>query len=85
MMYKFINKYSVEKYEKDYVYVDGLQISNPSREVLLMANIKPLREEEVPVCGDTQYVTPYYEETESEIVQKWEIHDMREVMPDADA
>ena len=77
MMYKFINKHQVEKYNKPYVYVEGLQISNPSKEVLLMAGIKPLIEEPTPTYDEaTQYVESYYEDGETAIVQKWNVYDI---------
>lgn len=87
-MYKFINEYHIEEYTKPYVYVDGLQISNPSAEVLLMAGIKPLVVEEAPQHDEmTQFVEPYYVDGESEITQKWNVFDMptEEVIDDADA
>ena len=88
MMYKFIDEYRIEEYTKPYVYVDGLQISNPSAEVLLMAGIKPLVVEEAPQYDEmTQFVEPYYVDGESEITQKWNVFDMptEEVIDDADA
>ena len=76
-MYKFINEYQIKEYTKPYVYVDGLQISYPSAEILLMAGIKPLVVEECPVYDEaTQFVEPYYVDGESEITQKWNVHDM---------
>lgn len=78
-MYKFINEYRIEKYEKSYVCIDGLQISYPSTEVLLMAGIKPLVVEEVPTYDEvTQYVSHYYEDDETEITQKWRVYDIPE-------
>ena len=78
-MYKFINEYHIEEYKKPYVYVDGLQISNPSAEVLLMAGVKPLISEEAPEYDmSTHYITPYYEEEEHNIVMKWELQDIPE-------
>lgn len=76
-MYKFINEYQIEEYTKQYVYVDGLQISYPSAEVLLMAGIKPLVVEEAPLYDeDTQYVEAYYEDGETQITQKWTVYDI---------
>lgn len=77
MMYQFINEYQIEKYDKPYVNVAGLQISHPSKEVLLMAGIKPLVEEPMPEYDEAvQYIEPYYEECEQEIVQKWNVYDI---------
>jgi hypothetical protein len=79
MMYKFINEHQIEKYTKPYVYVDGLQISHPSAEVLLMAGVKALVVEEVPVFDpETQYAEPYYIDGETEITQKWIVKDIPE-------
>ena len=75
--YKFKDRYSVEEYNKPYVYVDGLQISYPSQEVLLMAGIKPLVVEDVPQYDEgTQYIEAYYEDGETYITQKWNVFDM---------
>ena len=87
-MYKFINEHKIEPYDKPYVNVAGLQISHPSKEVLLMAGIKPLTEEPMPEYDEAvQYIEPYYEDGESEIVQKWNVCDIpfEEVIADADA
>ena len=73
-MYKFISEYRIEEYSKPYVYVDGLQISHPSAEVLLMAGIKPLVVEDAPQCDDsTQYLEAYYVDGETEITQKFDV------------
>ena len=74
MMYKFINRYRIEKYEKKYVIVDGMQISHPSAEVLLMAGIKPLVVEDAPEYDEAkQYLDAYYVDGETEITQKYEV------------
>lgn len=84
MMYKFINEYQIEKYDKPYVYVDGIQVSYPSTEVLLMAGIKPLAVEDIPEHDEaTQYAAYHYEDGETEITQKWEVLDIpQEVIDD---
>lgn len=77
--YKFISEHYIEEYTKPYVYVDSLQISYPSKEVLLMAGIKPLVVEEVPAHNEeTQYAEFYYVDGESEITQKWNVYDYPE-------
>ena len=77
--YKFINEYYIEEYTKPYVYVDNLQISYPSAEVLLGAGIKPLVVNEVPEHNEeTQYVEFYYVDGETEITQKWNVYDYPE-------
>lgn len=81
--YKFINEHYIEEYKKLYVYVDGLQISHPSAEVLLMAGIKPLVVEDEPEYNiETQYAIPYYVDGETEITQKWRVCDIEEVIDD---
>ena len=82
-MYKFINEYNIEKYEKKYVYVDNIQISYPSPEVLLMAGIKPLVVEELPAYDEmTQFAEAYFVDGETEITQKWRIIDIQGVIDD---
>lgn len=86
--YKFINKHQIEEYNKRYVYVDGLQVSYPSAEVLLMAGIKPLVIKDMPLYDESaQYIEPYYVDGESEITQEWNVYDIpaEEVIADADA
>lgn len=88
MKYKFINEHQIEKYDKPYVYVDGLQVSYPSAEVLLMAEIKPLVIEEAPQYDEAvQHIEAYYVDGENEITQKWNVCDIpfEEVIADADA
>ena len=77
MMYKFISEHRIEEYNKPYVYVDGLQVSHPSAEVLLMAGIKPLVVEPTPEYDEaTQYLETYYVDGETEITQKYNVCDM---------
>ena len=76
-MYKFINEYRIEKYDKPYVNVGNIQISYPSLEVLLMAGIKPLVIEDVPEHDmSTQYAEVYYVDGETEITQKYRVLDI---------
>ena len=76
-MYQFINEYQIEKYDKPYVNVAGLQISHPSKEVLLMAGIKPLAEEPMPEYDEAvQYAESYYVDGETEILQKWNVYNI---------
>ena len=80
--YKFVNEYCIEEYDKPYVCVDRLQISYPSAEILLMAEIKPLVVEEMPEYNEeTQYVESYYVDADTEIIQKWRVCDI-EVIED---
>lgn len=77
--YQFIDEHHIEEYTKPYVYVDGLQISYPSAEVLLLKDIKPLVVEEVPEHNEeTQYVEFYYVDGKTEITQKWKVLDIPE-------
>lgn len=83
-VYEFINEHHIKEYDKPYVNIDGLQISYPSAEVLLMAGIKPLKVEEIPEFDDaTQYAEAYYEDGETEITQRFRILDIpKEVIED---
>ena len=85
--YRFKDKYSIEEYNKPYVYVNEMQISYPSAEVLLMAGIKPLVVESEPEYDETtQYTYPYYEDGEEAITQKWQVESIPEGdVEDADA
>ena len=75
--YKFINEHQIERYDKPYVNVAGLQISHPSAEVLLMAGIKPLVVEPTPAYDEAvQYAESYYVDGETEILQKWNVQDI---------
>ena len=77
--YRFKDKYHIEEYNKHYVYVDGMQISYPSAEVLLMAEIKPLVVEPEPEYdATTQYTYHYYEDGEKAITQKWQVEPIPE-------
>ena len=77
MMYKYIDEYTIEKWDEKYVILDGKQISYPSDDVLLQAGIKPLIEDEMPVYDeDTQYIVEYYEDTDTAIIKHWRVEDI---------
>ena len=77
MMYRFIDEYSIEKWNEKYVILDGKQISYPSDDVLLQAGIKPLIEDEIPVYDEeTQYIIECYEDTITTIIKHWRVEDM---------
>lgn len=76
--YKFVNKYRIENYTKKYIIVDGKQISYPSPDTLLKAGIKPLVVEEMPELTEMQYAELYYVDGNTEIIQKWIVHDVSE-------
>lgn len=77
MMYKYIDEYTIEKWDEKYVILDGKQISYPSDDVLLQAGIKPLVEDEMPVYDEaTQYIVEYYEDTDTVIIKHWRVEDM---------
>lgn len=80
-MYKFINKYKIEKadYSKILKY-NNKQVINPKDENFIEAGYKPLEIEEEPAFNiETQYLQPYYLEQEDKIIQKWEIKEIEEV------
>lgn len=74
--YRYISETQIEEYTKKYVVVDNKQISHPSAETLLKADIKPLVVEDMPELTDMQYAEPYYVDGETEIVHKWRIVDI---------
>lgn len=81
--YKYIDKYNIQEYTKPYIYLEGVQISNPSVEILAMAGVKPLITEEAPEYdATTHYIQPYYEEGEQSIVEKWELQEIPEEVID---
>ena len=80
--YRFINETHIEPYDKKYVIVNGKQISHPSAETLLEADIKPCRELPEPLYDEnTQTTEYYYEDGETEIVKRWRVIDV-EVIDD---
>ena len=77
MMYRYIDEYTIEKWDEKYVILDGKQISYPSDDVLLQAGIKPLVEDEMPVYDEaTQFIVEYYEDTDTAIIKHWRVEDI---------
>lgn len=77
-LYKFISEDRVERYEKKYVYLNGVQISNPSIDVLAQADIKPLEEAVIPQHNEeTQFVQPYYINNTNVITKEWKVCDIQ--------
>ena len=74
-MYKFINKYKVEKADKTKILeYDNKQVINPRDENFLQAGYKELIETEEPSYNlDTEYLQVYYEEKENKIFQKYKV------------
>lgn len=74
-MYKFINKYKVEKADKTKILeYDNKQVINPRDEDFSAAGYKELIETEEPSCNsDTEYLQVYYEEKENKIFQKYKV------------
>jgi hypothetical protein len=77
-MYKFINKYKIEKADKTKILkYNNKQIINPRNEDFEKAGYKILEIEEEPIFDiETQYLEQYYEKIENMIIQKWEVHEM---------
>lgn len=83
--YRYISETQIEEYDKKYVVVDGMQISHPSAETLLKADIKPLVEGPMPEYDEnTQYLESYYEDGETEITRQFRVIDA-EVIDDESA
>lgn len=74
-MYKFINKYKVEKADKTKILeYDNKQVINPRDENFIEAGYKELIETEEPSYNlDTEYLQVYYEEKENKIFQKYKV------------
>lgn len=79
-MYKFINKYKVEKADKAKILeYNNKQVINPKDENFIEAGYKPLEIEEEPAFNiETEYLQPYYIEQEDKIIQKWEVKKIEE-------
>lgn len=79
-MYKFINKYKVEKADKAKILeYNNKQVINPRDEDFIEAGYKPLEIEEEPNYNiETEYLQRYYIEQEDKIIQKWEIKEIEE-------
>lgn len=77
MKAKFINQYEIKKFNEKYVIVDGRIYTNPlenPNKPLDMLGYKDLIETEPPIVEEeNKYASPYYEETETQIIQKWEV------------
>ena len=77
-LYRFISEDRIERYDKGYVYLDGVQISNPSLDTLLKAGVKPLEECEMPAYSEgTQFIQPYYVNKDNTIVKEWKVCDIQ--------
>lgn len=79
-MYKFINKYKVEKADKAKILeYNNKQVINPKDENFIEAGYKPLEIDEEPTFNiETEYLQPYYIEQEDKITQKWEVKEIEE-------
>lgn len=79
-MYKFINKYKVEKADKSKILeYNNKQVINPRDENFIEAGYKELIETEEPSYNlDTEYLQVYYEEKENKIFQKYKVLKLEE-------
>ena len=79
-MYKFINKYKIEKANNNQILkYNDKQVINPKDENFIEAGYKPLEIEEEPTYNiETEYLQPYYVEQKNKIIQKWEIKEIKE-------
>ena len=79
-MYKFINKYKIEKANNNQILkYNDKQVINPKDENFIEAGYKPLEIEEEPNYNiETEYLQPYYIEQEDKIIQKWEVKKIEE-------
>ena len=72
MLYKLENGI-LNPFEGKFFEYEGKIYANPTEEQLHTAGYKPLIESEMPECDEKHYCIAVYEETDTEIVQKWEI------------
>ena len=79
MMYKFIDEYNVQEWDKKYIILNEKQISYPSCDILLQAGYKPLVEaDEIPEFNpDNQIITERNEELEDKIIKKHVVNEMQ--------
>ena len=74
MKYKFINEHEIKPYKNGFIILDNKIYTNPKEETLLKAGYKELVIEDEPEYNpETQYIVPVYTETDTEIMQSWEI------------
>lgn len=77
MMYRYIDEYNIEEWNKKYVIIGDKQISYPSEEDLLQAGLKPLVDgddcENIEYDPDTQTIIEYYENTDSRIIRHYQV------------
>ena len=72
-MYKYINKYTVER-AKPYVIVGDEVITNPPVEMLTERGYKPMRYTEIPLYNEeTEYLVPIYTDMGDYILYGYEI------------
>ena len=78
MKYRFINEHTIEPYKKGFVILNNKIYTNPTDEVLLKAGFKDLDESkpEPEYNPETQYLETKYIETETEILQIYEVKDI---------
>ncbi len=79
MVYKFVDKYTVEPLTKNYVIIDGLITTNPTDAHKKKAGYKPIEDTEPPEYDlEKQYLVPTYKEGANKIVCNYEIKDLEE-------
>lgn len=61
------------EYAKHFLVDGDVMIINPSDEKYLESGFKTLVREEVPEVLEGQRLEVFYEETEDEVLQKWEV------------
>lgn len=72
-MYKFIDKYRVER-AKPYIKKDDEIIANPPAEMLAELGYKPMMYDDEPIYNeDTEYTIPIYTDCDEYILQGYEI------------
>lgn len=61
------------EYAKHFLVDGDVMIINPSDEKYLESGFKTLVREEAPEIAENQRLEVFYEETEDEVLQRWEV------------
>lgn len=77
MLYKLENG-MLKPFEGTFFEHEGKIYANPTSEQLKKAGYKRIIAEDMTECDSNHYCTAAYEETDTEIIQKWKIYEYTE-------
>lgn len=63
----------VLKYAPKTVFLDGVQVTNPTHDMLIGAGYLPVQYTDPPAVDDGYYAAPRWTQTETAIVQEWDV------------